>query len=71
MTAPVLLVSGRQSEIPRRMKDTPEQLAERKHAFRDWREVELDDCGHMMHHDQPERLAIVIEEFLAGPRRRD
>jgi len=66
VTAPVLLVSGRQSEIPRRMKDTPEQLAERRNAFRNRREVELDDCGHMMHHDQPERLAAVIEEFLAG-----
>jgi pimeloyl-ACP methyl ester carboxylesterase len=64
VTAPVLLVSGRQSEIPARMKDTPEQLAERKGAFRDRREVVLDDCGHMMHHDQPQRLAQLIEEFL-------
>jgi pimeloyl-ACP methyl ester carboxylesterase len=65
--APVLLVSGKQSAIPRRMKDTPEQLAERRNAFRDRREIELDDCGHMMHHDQPARLAAVIEEFLAQP----
>jgi pimeloyl-ACP methyl ester carboxylesterase len=66
VTAPVLLVSGRQSEIPARMKDTPEQLAERKGAFRDRREVVLDDCGHMMHHDQPQRLARIIEDFLTG-----
>ena len=66
VTAPVLLVSGRQSEIPARMKDTPEQLAERKGAFRDRREVVLDDCGHMMHHDQPQRLAQLIEDFLTG-----
>ena len=66
ITAPVLLVSGRQSEIPARMKDTPEQLAERKGAFRDHREVVLDDCGHMMHHDQPQRLAQLIEDFLTG-----
>lgn len=65
--APVLLVTGRQSTIPARMKDTPEQLAERKGAFRDVREVELEDCGHMMHHDQPQRLARVIEDFLAQP----
>ena len=67
VTAPVLLVSGKQSEIPRRIKDTSEQLAERRNAFRDRREIELDDCGHMMHHDQPARLAAVIEEFLAQP----
>jgi len=66
VTAPVLLVSGQQSNIPARMKDTPEQLAERKGAFRDRREVELDDCGHMMHHDQPQRLARIIEDFFTG-----
>ena len=67
VTAQVLLVSGKQSNIPARMKDTPGQLAERKSAFRNHREVELDDCGHMMHHDQPQRLAKVIEEFLSPP----
>jgi pimeloyl-ACP methyl ester carboxylesterase len=65
VTAPVLLVFGKQSTILRRIKDTPEQMAERKGAFRNRREVEIDDCGHMMHHDQPERLAAVIEEFLS------
>ncbi len=64
ITAPVLLVSGKLSEIPGRMKDTPEQLAERKAAFRNRREIELDDTGHMMHHDQPEKVARAIEEFL-------
>jgi pimeloyl-ACP methyl ester carboxylesterase len=64
ITAPVLLVSGKQSDIPGRMKDTPGQLAERKGAFRNHREVELDDAGHMMHHDQPEKLAGILEEFL-------
>jgi pimeloyl-ACP methyl ester carboxylesterase len=66
IAAPVLLVSGKQSEIPGRMKDTPEQLAERKGAFRSRREVELDDAGHMMHHDQPEQLAGILEEFLTA-----
>jgi len=64
VTAPVLLVSGKLSEIPARMKYTPADLAERKGAFRDRREIELEDAGHMMHHDQPERLARIIEDFL-------
>jgi pimeloyl-ACP methyl ester carboxylesterase len=25
----------------------------------------MPDAGHMLHHDQPERLAQMIEEFLA------
>jgi pimeloyl-ACP methyl ester carboxylesterase len=24
----------------------------------------LDDCGHMLHHDQPQHLARLIEDFL-------
>ncbi|HEX9686924.1 MAG TPA: alpha/beta hydrolase [Burkholderiales bacterium] len=64
ITAPVLLVSGKQSEMLARMKDSPEQLAERKGAFRNRREIELADAGHMMHHDQPERLARIIEDFF-------
>ena len=65
VTAPTLLVFGKDSNIPVRIKDTPEQFAERTSAFRNRREAEIDDCGHMMHHDQPERLAALIEEFLA------
>jgi len=64
ITAPTLFVSGKDSHIVAWLKDVPEQLAERKAAFRDLRETELDDCGHMMHHDQPARLARIIEDFL-------
>ena len=65
VTAPVLLVSGKQSDIPARMKYAPEELAERRGAFRNRHEIELDNAGHMMHHDQPHRLARIIEEFFS------
>jgi pimeloyl-ACP methyl ester carboxylesterase len=65
ITAPVLLVIGRDSHIPGWLKDTPAELAERKASFMNHTEVELDDCGHMIHHDQPERLARLVEDFLA------
>jgi pimeloyl-ACP methyl ester carboxylesterase len=65
ITAPVLLVNGRDSHIRAWLKDHPEQFAERKAAFRDLREVELEDCGHMMHHDQPRLLARLIESFVS------
>jgi pimeloyl-ACP methyl ester carboxylesterase len=45
-------------------KDTPAELHERKSAFRNFSETLLEDCGHMMHHDQPEKLAAIIEGFL-------
>jgi pimeloyl-ACP methyl ester carboxylesterase len=27
----------------------------------------IEDAGHMLHHDQPEALAQLIEEFLSRP----
>lgn len=66
VTAPVLWVFARESKGTGYLKDTPEQLLERKSAFRDFREAWLDACGHMIHHDQPQRLAQIIEAFL-GP----
>jgi len=64
ITAPVLLVTGKDSHAAGWLKDSAAQLAQRKAAFADFREVALDDCGHMLHHDQPQRLARIIEDFL-------
>ena len=48
-------------------KTGEEDLAERRAAYRNLTEVRLTDCGHMLHHEQPERLAEVLEGFLAEP----
>ena len=34
-------------------------------CFQNLRRVLLEDASHNLHHDQPERLAQIIEEFLA------
>ncbi len=65
VTAPVLWVTGDETNGRGWRTDSVQQLAERKAAFRDFREIELQDCGHMMHHDQPVKLAAIIEAFLA------
>lgn len=62
--APVMWVLARDSKGTGYLSDTPEQLAERKHAFADYREAWVEDAGHMMHHDQPEACARLIEGFL-------
>jgi len=64
VTAPALWVFGRNSEGTGYLKDTPEQLLERKNAFRNRREAWVEDAGHMLHHDQPAAVARLIEEFL-------
>lgn len=67
ITAPVLWIAGAQSAANGWRSDSPAQLAERKAALRRLEEVELEACGHMMHHDQPALLARAIERFLAQP----
>lgn len=34
-------------------------------AFPDWREKLIEEAGHMVHHDQPEQVAALIEAFCA------
>ena len=64
VTCPVLWVMTNEVDPRNWRKDTPAQLQERKQAFRDFSETLLEDSGHMMHHDQPQKLATIIEEFL-------
>ncbi len=64
VTAPVLWVDAADSETMRRMKLTPQELAERRAAFRDLRYHTVHNAGHMLHHDQPEEVARLIEAFL-------
>jgi pimeloyl-ACP methyl ester carboxylesterase len=64
ITAPVLWVEGAESETPQRLHLNPAQLAERRAAYRDLRVEIVADAGHMLHHDQPEAVARLVEDFL-------
>lgn len=63
ITAPVLYVAGDESEMARRMggEISTETL---QSIFRDVRSVTVGGAGHMMHHEQPEVVAELIETFL-------
>ena len=65
VSAPTLWVFGRDSKGTGYLKDNPEQLKERKSAFKHLQESWVEDAGHMMHHDQPAVVAKLIESFLA------
>jgi pimeloyl-ACP methyl ester carboxylesterase len=64
ITAPVLWVWGDGNWMRRWLKDNEADLEQRRASFRNLTERTLPDAGHMMHHDQPEALAAVLEEFL-------
>jgi pimeloyl-ACP methyl ester carboxylesterase len=64
VAAPVLWVDAAESETLTRMKLTPADLAERRSAFRNIQYHTVQNAGHMLHHDQPEEVARLIEAFL-------
>ncbi|HEX2198815.1 MAG TPA: alpha/beta hydrolase [Burkholderiales bacterium] len=64
VTAPVLWVDAAASDTLQRMGLTQADHAERRAAFRTLRYETVADAGHMLHHDQPEAVARLIEEFL-------
>jgi pimeloyl-ACP methyl ester carboxylesterase len=64
VTAPVLWVEGGESQTSGRLRIDGADLAERKHSFANLTARTLPGAGHMLHHDQPEALAQMVEEFL-------
>ena len=65
ISAPVLLVEGANSRAVAAQRSQPEEYQERLAAFQTLTDVErIVDAGHNIHHDQPEALAKVIEQFL-------
>ena len=63
--APVLWVEGADSATAGQLRLDAAELAVRRAQFRNLRYEVIGDCGHMIHLDQPERLAALIEAFLA------
>ena len=64
VTADVLLVVANRSERWHAFLHT-EEFRLRKLALRSLRTAIVDDAAHMLHHDQPEAVARLVEEFVA------
>ncbi|WP_348673203.1 alpha/beta hydrolase [uncultured Abyssibacter sp.] len=62
VTAPTFFLDA--ADSPLRKMTGEDELARRRACFADHRQVVIDDCGHMMHHDQPEQVADEIVRFL-------
>lgn len=67
ITAPLLSVTASDDSLGQWWKGryTLEEYRQRLKVVPDLREAHLDDAGHMLHHDQPQALARLIETFLA------
>jgi pimeloyl-ACP methyl ester carboxylesterase len=61
--APLLFVVADQSDLVKRMSDELDETRLRE-LFRNGRFATIQDAGHMMHHERPEQVAALIEQFL-------
>lgn len=67
VSAPTLWVQGDQSELLTRFHGhNDDDLARRAACFANIRRETLAGAGHMLQHDQPEKLARMLVEFLSG-----
>ena len=66
IAAPVLWVEGAQTDVTKYWGNRypREEFEARLAHVPDVEQVVLDDCGHMLHHDQPARLAAAMAAFL-------
>ena len=63
ISAPVLLVSASEHDAWHAFVKT-EAYQERLKAIPQLAQARVDEAGHMLHHDQPERVAALIEGFI-------
>ena len=65
ITAPVLWVDAAESKTLQQIGIDSEDYAGRRAAYKMLRYETVQEAGHMLHHDQPENVARLIEAFLA------
>ncbi|HBH37461.1 MAG TPA: alpha/beta hydrolase [Curvibacter sp.] len=67
ITAPVLSVEASENQMEQwwQGKYTLAEFHERLRRVPQLQQATIQDAGHMLHHDQPEQLAALIENFLA------
>ena len=65
VTAPTLWVAGCNSPTMKSFANNPDDYQSRLACFANVKEVLIDDCGHNIHHDQPEKLARLLENFFS------
>jgi pimeloyl-ACP methyl ester carboxylesterase len=64
ITAPVLWIHSDTDWVRRFLKENDQLLDQYRTSYSQLTECRIDGASHMMHHDQPEEFAHVIEGFL-------
>jgi pimeloyl-ACP methyl ester carboxylesterase len=64
ISAPVLWVEGELTEMFKKFRLSREEIDARRREIPNCIATTINGAGHMMHHDQPEIVAQVIDDFL-------
>ena len=64
--APALWIDGAETRALERLGLDAAAYAERRAQFADLRHATVAQAGHMLHHDRPQEVARLIEDFLAA-----
>src|ERR1035437_1732202 len=69
ISAPVLAVEAKSDSMGQWYQDryTLAQYHERLKSVAQCQIAVIDDAGHMLHHDHPQQLAALLEQFLSSP----
>lgn len=63
VSAHTLWVAGGDSKIMRQFAEHPEDYRERMACFAQVEEHRVENCGHNLHHDQPNVIAGLVDGF--------
>jgi pimeloyl-ACP methyl ester carboxylesterase len=66
ISAPVLWIDAAESDTLGRLGIDAAQYAERRSAIKDLTYRVVEQSGHMLHHDQPEAVARLVETFFSA-----
>lgn len=64
VASPLLMLIAERGFVHERFGDDPDEYARRIGCFAHAEVVTIADCGHNLQHDQPERVAQVLEDFM-------
>lgn len=67
ITAPILLVEASDTDVWKwigQQNNAREEIKRRIQFFNNLTRATVDNAGHMLHHDQPKKVAQLIEDFL-------
>jgi pimeloyl-ACP methyl ester carboxylesterase len=63
-TAATLWISGSESPVAKRISEHAQACREGK-CLTSFQAASIDDCGHNLHHDQPQALALLLDGFFS------